>query len=88
MRAELTGGSLLLRFGRQFGPAEAERLTATIRSFAPFSQLILDFSDVRDLQDSACGMLAATLAASGAHKVVLRGLTRHQSRMLKYLGVT
>lgn len=87
MRAELTDGSLVLRLGRHFGAADAERLAETIRCFSPFSRLTLDFTDVRDLQDSAWGAIAATLAASGAQDVALRGLTAHQSRMLKYLGV-
>ncbi len=87
MHAQLTDGSLLLRFGRQFGVPEVERLSETILSFAPLSQLTLDFSEVRDFQDSACGLLATTLAANCALKVLLRGLTLHQSRMLRYFGV-
>jgi len=87
MHAELKEGSLVLRFGRQFGVPEAERLSETIRSFAALSQLTLDFTGVREFQDSACGLLAATLAANRALKVVLLGLTRHQSRMLRYFGV-
>ena len=47
MRAELTDGSLVLRLGRHFGPADAERLAETIRCFSPFSRLTLDFTDVR-----------------------------------------
>lgn len=87
VHAQLTDGSLRLRLGSHFGVPEAERLSETVRSFAPFSQLTLDFTDVRDFEDSACGVLAKTLSASRAHKVVLLGLTLHQARMLKYFGV-
>ena len=87
MHAELTDGSLLLRFGRQFGVPEVERLSETVVSFAPLSQLTLDFTDVRDFQDSAFSLLATTLAANPASKVVLRGLTLHHSRILGCFGV-
>jgi hypothetical protein len=89
MHAQFTEGSLLLRFGRQFGVREAERLSETVLSFAPLSRLSLDFTWVRDLQDSACGLLATILVANRARalKVVFRGLTPHQSRMLRYFGV-
>ncbi len=87
MHAQLTEGSLLLRFGRQFGLPAVERLSETILSFAPVSQLTLDFTEVRDFQHSACGLLATTLAANRALKVVFRGLTLHQSRMLRCFGI-
>jgi hypothetical protein len=87
MHAQLAEGALLLRFGRQFGIPEAERLAETVLSFAPLSQLTLDFTEVRDFQDSACGLLARLLAANRGLKLVLHGLTLHQSRMLGYRGV-
>jgi hypothetical protein len=87
MHAQLADGSLHLRFGRQFGVPEAQRLSETIRSFGPLTQLTLDFTDVRDFEDCACDLLAATLAANRSLKVVLRGLTLHQSRVLGYFGV-
>ena len=46
MHAQLTDGALLLRFGRQFGVQEAERLSEAILSFAPLSHLTLDFAGV------------------------------------------
>jgi hypothetical protein len=69
MHAQFTEGSLLLRFGRQFGVREAERLSETVLSFAPLSRLTLDFTWVRDFQDSACGLLATILVANRALKV-------------------
>ena len=87
VHVQLADGSLLLRFGRHFGVAEAERLTETIRSFAPLTELTLDFTSVREFEDSACGLLAEALADNRALKVVLRGLTLHQSRVLRYFGV-
>jgi anti-anti-sigma regulatory factor len=87
MNARLKDGSLRLRLGRQFDVTESERLAETVRSFAPLSQLTLDFNEVRSFEDSACGVLARTLSASCVRNVVLLGLTARESRMLKFLGV-
>ncbi len=87
MHAQVTDGSLLVQFGKRFSLPEAERLSQTILSAAPLSGLILDFTGVRDFQDSACGLLAKTLGAHDQLKVVLRGLTLHQFRVLRYFGV-
>lgn len=87
MHTELAHGSLHLRFGRQFGVPEARRLSETIRSFGPLRKVTLDFTDVRDFEDCACDLLAATLRANQALNFVLRGLTLHQSRVLGYFGV-
>ena len=87
MHAQFKDGSLLLRFGWRFGISETERLSETILSFAPLTQLTLDFTKVREFHDSACSLLAAILGANRALKVVLRGLTLHQSALLRCFGV-
>jgi hypothetical protein len=87
MHARLRKGSLLLRFGRQFNVQEVERLSETVQSFAPLSQLTLDFTEVRECQGLACDLLAKTLAANPTLKVVFRGLDLHLSRMLGCFGV-
>ncbi len=87
MHALLKNGSLRLRIGMRFGIAEAERVCEAIRAFAPLQQLTLDFTHVRDFEQSACTVVAKMLSARFARKVVLLGVTPGQSRMLKYLGV-
>jgi hypothetical protein len=48
----------------------------------------LDVSRVRDLHDQALARLALALTRrSGAVRVALLGLRRHQRRLLRYLGV-
>ncbi len=86
MHAQLKNGSLHLRLGR-FGIAEAERVCEAARAFAPLRQLTLDFTDVRDFEQSACTVVAKMLSARFARKVVLLSVTLGQARMLKYLGV-
>jgi anti-anti-sigma regulatory factor len=88
MHAHLKQGALVLQLGKEFSAPEAERLHETVLSFSPLSQLTLDFTRVREFHDAAFGMLAKTLGAQCAVKVVLRGLTLHQFRMLRYLGAT
>ena len=87
MHAQLKNGTLLLRFGTRFGIAEAERVCEAARAFAPLRQLTLDFTDVRDFEQSACTVVAKMLSARFARKVVLLGVTPGKSGMLKYLGV-
>ncbi len=83
MLVRLVDGALLLRFGHRFGDREAQQLWEAARSSAPLSQLTLDFTDVREFQESACGLLASALAATGAPKVLVRGLTLYRAEVLR-----
>ncbi len=86
MHAQLKDGFLRLRLGRRFGVPEAERVRETVQAFAPLRQLTLDFTDVRDFEQSACQVLAKVVSAIFVRKIVLLGVTLGQSRLLKYLG--
>lgn len=87
MHIEAEQGTVLIKVGRRFGPPDAEHLAGVVESLAPFSQLIVDFTDVREFHDAAFLSLARALRALAEVPVVLRGLTIHQSRLLKYLGL-
>lgn len=87
MQIEATRGALLMRFGRRFAAAEAQRLAETIVAFGPVTQVTIDFSEVREFEDAAVVPLAQTIRGLGAVRVLLRGLTLHQARVLRYLGV-
>ena len=84
---EAEQGRLLLKLGSHFTTPDAERLDEAMRSLAPFSQLVVDFTDVRETQDSAFFLLSEALRRLAKVTVVLRGLTMHQSRLLRYLGL-
>jgi hypothetical protein len=87
MYIEAGQGTVLMKLGRRFGTPDAERLAQAVESLVPFSQLIVDFTDVRESHDAAFFSLAGVLRALAEVSVVLRGLTIHQSRLLKYLGL-
>ena len=86
MNIEVARNTALVKFGTRFAPAEAERLYDVAQSLAPHSQLTVDFTEIRDFHDSAFILLAKALGARPGFKIVLRGLTIHQSRMLAYFG--
>jgi hypothetical protein len=87
MHIEAEHGTILLKLGRRFTAPEAERVGQAVESLAPFSQLIVDFTEVREFHDAAFFSLSKALRALARVKVVLRGLTRHQARLLRYLGL-
>ncbi len=87
MHVQLAQGSLVFHVGTRFGIREAERVHETVLALAPVTQLTLDFTGVREFHDSMVPKLAEALREQRGAKVVLVGLTVHQSRMLKYFGV-
>ncbi len=89
MQVQFTPGLLVMEMGTRFGTHEAERLQESVEAFAPVPKLVLDFTRVREFHDAALLALADALAArkAASTEVVLRGLTRHQARVLEYFGV-
>jgi hypothetical protein len=78
---------LSFEIGPSFGPEDAARLHELIEHSAPGTRVEIDFHRVRDWHDSALALLAQDLAA-GRARVALRGISRHQQRLLGYLGVS
>jgi hypothetical protein len=78
---------ILKRLGTTFAERDAQRAAEMLQSFTPFSKLILDFTKVRECHDVAFLSLMKTLQPLVGVAVVLRGLTRHEARLLKYLGL-
>ena len=54
------------------------------------TEVVLDFSRVREFYDFGVAVLAHALAQRGAGRprVALRGLRTHQQRMFRYFGVS
>ena len=86
MHVEAEHGTVLLKVGSRFASSDGERLEQTLGSLAPFSNLIVDFTDVREFHDAAFFSLSKVLRGCGEARVTLRGLTLHQSRLLRYLA--
>lgn len=87
MHIEATQGAILLRLGAAFTARDAERVAETLRTFAPLSRVTLDFGQVRSFEDAAFFPVVKALGALAKVEVVLRGLTLHHARLLRYLGV-
>jgi hypothetical protein len=87
MHIEAEHGRVLLKLGARFGASEVERIGEAVESLAPISQLIVDFTEVREFHDAAFFSFSKALRALAKVNVILRGLTRHHSRLLAYLGL-
>jgi hypothetical protein len=89
MHVEARNGTVTLKkLEGSFAVRDAERIAELIRSLAPFSRLVLDFTAVRECDDAAFLPLVDTLKPLVGVAIVLRGLTRHEARLLKYLGLS
>jgi anti-anti-sigma regulatory factor len=78
-------GEVLIRLEGTFDAAVAGRLSGWLHEVPETDPLVIDFSGVRTCQDFGLAAVARDLAARG--QLVLRGLTLHQQRMLRYCGV-
>jgi hypothetical protein len=79
-------GELVIEIGGTFDGKAATRLAGWLVEVPAGDDLVLDFTRVRDCQDFSLASVARDLAARGA-RLQVRGLTRHQERMLRYFGV-
>ncbi len=79
-------GELVIRIGGTFDGRAATRLTGWLGEIPSSDALVVDFSQVRDCQDFGLAAVARDLAQRG-DRLQLRGLTRHQQRMLRYFGL-
>jgi hypothetical protein len=78
-------GEIVIRIDGTFDAKDASRLAGWLVEVPQEDALVLDFTQVRACEDFGLARLAGDLATRDHLQV--RGLTRHQERMLKYLGV-
>ncbi len=78
-------GEVVIRVDGTFDAQAATRLAGWLAEVPASGTLVLDFTGVREFQDVGFAAVAGDLAAR--ERLVLRGLTRHQERMLQYFGV-
>ncbi len=69
-----------------FDAAAARRVRDALATAGPGDALAIDLTHVRELHDVGVAMLAEALRATLA-RVAVMGLTQHQRRMLRYLGI-
>ncbi len=70
-----------------FDPIAASKLRARLSAMPPDACVLLDLSRAREISDLALAVLADALATAPHPRVLVRGLTQHQQRLLRYLGV-
>jgi anti-anti-sigma regulatory factor len=80
-----TRGEVVIRLDGRFDAKAATRLTGWLAEVPAGGPLVLDFTAVRECQDFGLAQVASALQSRD--RLVVRGLTRHQERMLRYFGV-
>jgi hypothetical protein len=80
------GGELVVRIDGVFDGRAASRLNSWLGEAPAGDHLVIDFGAARECQDLGLAALARALSARG-DRVMLRGLNRHQVRLLRYFGV-
>jgi anti-anti-sigma regulatory factor len=78
-------GEVVIHIDGNFDASEARRLSGWLVEVPSGQPLVLDFTQVKECEDFGLAAVARDLAARD--RLVVRGLTRHHERMLKYCGV-
>ncbi len=77
-------GEVVIRIDGPFDAKAADRLAGWLREIPAHEPLVLEFGG-RDFLELGLAVVAADLAARAS--LVVRGLSRHQEKLLAYLGV-
>lgn len=77
-------GEVVIHLDGVFDTEAARRLSAWLREVPPEEPVVLEFAG-RDCLDLGLAAVAGELAVRD--RLVVRGLSRHQERLLGYLGV-
>jgi hypothetical protein len=78
-------GEVVVHLDGHFDASAATRLSGWLVEVPSNDPLVLDFTQVRTCEDFGLAAVAGDLAARD--RLVVRGLTRHHERMLRYFGV-
>lgn len=86
VRVVRADGELAIEVGPVFLSDDARAVCELLELLSPGTRATIDFARVRDCHDVALSLLAREIASGGA-RVMLRGTSQHQQRLLRYLGV-
>jgi anti-anti-sigma regulatory factor len=86
MERQDSEGKVLLRITGRFDPASAVLLERELVKETG-SEVVLDFGSGDELGDASVAVLSHVLRSAHARSLRLRGLRRHQERLLRYFGV-
>jgi len=81
-----THGALVFEMQGVFDVPAAQRLARALAQADAGEQVRIDLTQVREFHDYGVTVLAQALSAWGA-RIDVRGLGRHQRRLLRYFGV-
>lgn len=87
MHVEAHHGSVVLNVGEHFTTPDLECVVQILGPFAPFSHLIVDFTDAHEFPDLSFPPFFEAIRRISGNHVAFRGLTAHQLRLLRYLGL-
>ena len=76
----------VVRLDGRFDSQQARSLAEMFSMFQPVPHVVIDFANVREVDDCAVAGLARVLGAFPESRVTFRGLSRHLRRVLRYLG--
>lgn len=79
--------ALFLRLEGIFDIPAAWRLRELLSKLSPSSEVTVDFSSLHECHDFALAALLQAVASAKGPKLSLRGLGRHQEKLLRFLRV-
>jgi len=79
-------GEIVVEVNGTFDGKAAARLSGWLGEVPASEPLVVDFTRARGCEDLVLAAVADRLA--GRDRVVVRGLGRHQERLLRYFGVS
>ena len=81
----LAGSALLVRYDGELDVRATRQFSKLLARLPKLDRLVLDLGSARVLQDAALAALLPVLATHSACRVMVRGLSRHHLRLLRYL---
>jgi len=81
-----TSGATVIRMDGVFDVPAAEQLARALDQTDENEQVRIDLTQVREFHDYGVTVLAQALSSRGA-RVIVRGLTQHHLRLLRYFGI-
>lgn len=80
-------GTTVVRLDDRFHAPQVRSIEELLSVLGPVPRLVIDFRNVREVDDAALASLAGSLRAFPESRVTFRGLSRHVRRVLRYLGL-
>lgn len=80
-------GTTVVRLDDRFDAPQARFLEEMLVVLGPVPRVVIEFANVREVDDAAVASLARTVRAFPESRVTFRGLSRHLRRVLRYVGL-